>query len=320
MGCSASKPIMEKPPTFGEWNGETYGAYSTYENESKSSTDSFWTCDKNATQTIQFSKIGKGSEAVSPATTVSAMFKDACSKSGNKPFLRVEDVPSTCARGETPPASKPVEEWNCRTYSQTYDECRNVAKGYMSLGLAAMDAVTIYGFNSPEWVMAELACVLAGGIAAGIYPSDTAEQVTFKAKHSGAVIAVVQNKSKAEMFLNAKKDLPKLKAIIVWDTSDGVPAETGGVKIMSWNDLVEQGSSSAADADLDSRMDAQKPGQCCAYIYTSGTTGMPKAVMISHDNILFESAAANNLIAGMGEDANKGKKKEKNRKIRYFYH
>ena len=122
------------------------------------------------------------------------------------------------------------------------------------------------------------------------------------------------------MFLNAKKDLPKLKAIIVWDTSDGVPAETGGVKIMSWNDLVEQGSSSAADADLDSRMDAQKPGQCCAYIYTSGTTGMPKAVMISHDNILFESAAANNLIAGMGEDANKGKKKEKNRKIRYFYH
>lgn len=44
----------------------------------------------------------------------------------------------------------------------------------MSLGLAAMDAVTIYGFNSPEWVMAELACVLAGGIAAGIYPSDTA--------------------------------------------------------------------------------------------------------------------------------------------------
>ena len=47
MGCSASKPIMTKPPTFDEWNGSTSPTYSTYENESKSSIDSFSTCDKN---------------------------------------------------------------------------------------------------------------------------------------------------------------------------------------------------------------------------------------------------------------------------------
>lgn len=149
--------------------------------------------------------------------------------------------------------------------------------------------------------MAEIACILAGGIAAGIYPSDTADQVKFKAQHSGAVVAVVQNKKKAEMFLSAAADLPKLQAVIVWDESGGMPSMIGGrdIKIMSWNDLVKLGQS-GSNQILDERMIDQQPGQCCAYIYTSGTTGSPKAVMISHDNILFEARVAFDLIPGMG--------------------
>ena len=149
--------------------------------------------------------------------------------------------------------------------------------------------------------MAELACILAGGIAAGIYPSDTKDQVTFKAKHSGAVVAVVQNKTKADVFLSAASagELPKLKAIVVWDESGGLPASTTSIDIMSWNALVKLGQS-GNNQSLDERMEAQQPGNCCAYIYTSGTTGMPKAVMISHDNILFEARVAMDIIPGMG--------------------
>jgi long-subunit acyl-CoA synthetase (AMP-forming) len=39
------------------------------------------------------------------------------------------------------------------------------------------DAVTIFGFNAPEWMMSEIAAIFAGGKAAGIYPTDTVDQV-----------------------------------------------------------------------------------------------------------------------------------------------
>ena len=226
--------------------------------------------------------------------------------SRSHPLILIQVTPKL-ARGETPPVSLPLEEWNCRTYEETYQECRSVAKGFLSLGLASMDAVAIYGFNTPEWVMAEIAAILAGGCAAGIYPSDTAEQVSFKAKHSGTAIAVVQNKQKADMFLAAAADLPKMKAIVVWDETDGIPDSTSDIQIFTWSTLIDLGKS-GSDASLDERMNAQEPGQCCAYIYTSGTTGMPKAVMISHDNILFESRLAFDLIPNMGEDADAGER------------
>ncbi len=58
----------------------------------------------------------------------------------------------------------------------------------------------------------------------------------------------------------------------------------GTAKVYGWDDFLVLGDNTS-DADLQARMDDQKPGHCCTLIYTSGTTGNPKAVMISHDNV-----------------------------------
>merc|ERR1712167_152687 len=71
------------------------------------------------------------------------------------------------------------------------------------------------------------------------------------------------------------------------------------VKVFTWADFVALGDG-VADAQLDQRVAAQHPGNCCAIIYTSGTTGDPKGVMISHDNIIFESSAVLSMVDFLG--------------------
>ncbi len=62
---------------------------------------------------------------------------------------------------------------------------------------------------------------------------------------------------------------------------------------MSWQTLLQRGRDLAdGDATLDAAAAAVRPGNCAALVFTSGTTGNPKAVMVSHDNLIFEAACA----------------------------
>jgi len=143
-----------------------------------------------------------------------------------------------------------------------------VARGFLHLGLEKMDSVNIFGFNSPEWIIAELGAITAGGMAAGIYPTDTPEQVRFKALHSHCSIAVVDNDKKMEIFLDLKKKnkLPHLKAIVNWG-SDIQTKTTAGVTICSWASLLGMGKN-VSERILDKIVGQLNPGAPCALIYT----------------------------------------------------
>ena len=102
---------------------------------------------------------------------------------------------------------------------------------------------------------------------------------------------MVENEAKLQIFMDNKEQLPKLKAVIVWAVEDPSKlADFAGVKVVQWSQLAEIGAK-VSEEELDKRTAALQPGNVCTYIYTSGTTGNPKAVMISHDNIIFSSTA-----------------------------
>jgi long-subunit acyl-CoA synthetase (AMP-forming) len=149
--------------------------------------------------------------------------------------------------------------------------------------------VSIIGWNSPEWFFADIAAIYAGGFSAGIYTTNSPEQCQYITDHCDAAVAVAQNAEHADKFLAVRDQLPKLKAVVV------IEGEHPDDMVHSWAQLMKLGEE-VPEADLQGRIDGQKPDDVCTLIYTSGTTGQPKAVMITHDNITWTADAALKVI------------------------
>jgi len=109
-------------------------------------------------------------------------------------------------------------------------------------------------------------------------------------------------------MLEIADQLPKLKAIVVWQHAEGADFKdkrigSRTVRCLTWASMMAEGSAfNDASDELQARMEGQQPGEACAYIYTSGTTGNPKAVMISHDNLAFEASNAVDVIPFISPD------------------
>jgi long-chain-fatty-acid--CoA ligase ACSBG len=135
-----------------------------------------------------------------------------------------------------------------------------------------------------------------------VYTTNEASACQYVAEHSEARLVVLEDQKQLDKYLTFRDKLPNLAAIIMW--ADSVPSSANSAKnpVVSWDAFLGSGTS-ISEKDLQKRRDAIKPGHCATLIYTSGTTGNPKAVMMSHDNMIFESAAVYDHIFGSRSQA-----------------
>ncbi|KAL9986588.1 hypothetical protein ACROYT_G000756 [Oculina patagonica] len=183
-------------------------------------------------------------------------------------------------------------EWVKWTYTEYYEAVRSAAKSFIKLGLERFHGVGIIGFNSPEWLISDLGAIFAGGLAVGIYTTNSPEACHYVAENCEANIIVVENNHQLHKVLKVWDRLPHLKAVVqyIGELEEGTPPN-----VYNWNQFMEVGKEVSDDV-LQERIDELTPNKCSTLIYTSGTTGNPKGVMLSHDNVVWTAETASQHV------------------------
>ena len=146
----------------------------------------------------------------------------------------METIPQVFERTARTHAARPAMRakrggaWQTITWSQYRDQVRLAARGLMALGLEPGKGVAIMGFNRPEWFVADVATIMAGGLPTGLYATNTLEQIGYIAEHSGARVAVVENREYLSRFLEIRPRLSHLRTIVVMEPEDAPGAPASG--------------------------------------------------------------------------------------------
>ena len=166
-----------------------------------------------------------------------------------------------------------------------------LSMGLTTLGVTAGDRVAILSENRPEWAYADLGTLAAAAVDVPVYPTLTADQLLYILKDSGAKVIFVSTDEQARKVLGIRAQAPALRHVVIMDPV-ALP------DTLAFADVLAKGRAAlASDAGaVRRRAAAVQPGDLATLIYTSGTTGEPKGVMLTHDNIVSNVKASDEII------------------------
>ena len=171
-------------------------------------------------------------------------------------------------------------DWTDVTWGDAEDNILAIASGLIEEGFKKGCAISILSANRPEWAYADLGTMSAGILNVPIYPTNTAEQVAYILEDSGAEAVFVENKLQLDKVLQVKKQLTKLRKIIViepYTQTDDLVTDLPALMALGREKMDRQA--------IEKRWQSVDPEELATLIYTSGTTGNPKGVMLSHRNL-----------------------------------
>lgn len=193
---------------------------------------------------------------------------------------------------------KDQRTWKNYTWEAYAKAVTRFAGALISLGFEAGGCTAIIGNNSPEWLIADIGTMAAGGCPAGIYQTSTQEQAFYVAEHCEAQVLIVEDLGlfHALGLEQHRGKLSRVKKFVLIRDAEKVDAED----VLSFEEFLTLGD--AHEAEVAKRRAAVQPEDLATLIYTSGTTGPPKGVMLSHENLAWTARRAVEAVGDVGED------------------
>jgi long-chain acyl-CoA synthetase len=189
-------------------------------------------------------------------------------------------------------ARKHGDSWAMTDWKTFGDEVRRAACALLAIAGPGKN-VAILGFNRPEWVILDMACMAIGGAPAGIYTTCSPEEVRYIADHCEAPVVLVENEAQWKKIAETRDRLPHLRRVVMMRGAT-VPDDP---LVVSWETFIGEGA--ATDPALvDEHVRKLSPDAMATLIYTSGTTGPPKAVMLTHRNLAWTATVLARQVVG----------------------
>jgi len=188
------------------------------------------------------------------------------------------------------------------TYADLSSSIDHLARGLLGMGIRKGDRVGIWSTNNIEWLLLQMATARMGAILVTVNPAYRVRELSYALQRSEVsvlfLIPVFRTSDYVGMLCELLPDLrdcapsgfrsrefPHLRRIVLYDpaspaeTVRPVPGFSLWQEVLSAADGVPAGDLREATAalDMDDTINIQ---------FTSGTTGFPKAVMLTHHNIL----------------------------------
>jgi long-chain acyl-CoA synthetase len=173
------------------------------------------------------------------------------------------------------------------SYGEFYERVLMAARGLRKAGMLPGDKVAIFSENRAGWAISDFAIQCAQGITVPIYATNTADQAAYVINHCEAKIVFVSNRLQYEKLLAVREQLPLLEQVISFERFLGNPELP--VYTLYQLSEISYPVSEQERGEIEQLIDDVQSTDLITIIYTSGTTGVPKGVMLTHANVLFDA-------------------------------
>ena len=178
---------------------------------------------------------------------------------------------------------------NIFTWQQAYD-CIQKLSNELNLIIEENDRCILISDNRPEWLISDLAIMLANGVTVPAYTTYTERDYEYLINDSKPSVVIVSDQIQYNKVHSIIKNKNFIKLVISFEE-----IKSDNDKIINIKRIFEKENTKKHKLD-DLKL---KRTDLACIIYTSGTQGNPKGVMLSHGGILNNCEGSYKLLKGI---------------------